>query len=272
MRIGLVIVSHSALLAEGVVELATQMAPDVSIRAAGGTEDGGLGTSFDQVAAAIDDLLRDGDGVVVLSDLGSATMTAATAIELLDEGTPVVLADAPLVEGAVAAAAVAQGGANLATVVAAAETARYASTLERMVEEQDQDESLPAAPAANTSAPTPSASEARPTGAEASADPPHPEAADRSWEPGAEVSREVRIINEMGLHARPAAQIASLAVSQPAKVTINGADATSVIALLGLGVPPGGSVTVAASGARADEAVMAVVELIESGFGEEGVG
>ena len=47
MTVALVIVSHSVKLAEGVVELATQMARDVQFRAAGGTEDGDIGTSFD---------------------------------------------------------------------------------------------------------------------------------------------------------------------------------------------------------------------------------
>lgn len=255
MRIGLVIVSHSAMLAEGVVELALQMAPDVSIRAAGGTEDGGIGTSFDRVAAAIDDLLQDGDGVVVFSDLGSATMTAATAIEFLDEGTPVVLADAPIVEGAVAAAAVAQGGAPLSAVVAAAETARQASSIEYRAEETARTEA-PTAPAAAVETPPQD-------------DAPADSAAGGEATDGApEVTREVRIINEMGLHARPAAQIASLAVAQPAEVTLNGADATSVIALLGLGIPPGAYVTVAASGEGAEHAVAAVAELIAGGFGE----
>jgi len=118
--IGLVLVSHSALLAAGLRELAAQMAPDVRIETAGGTDDGGLGTSLEKVTAAIQ-AADDGDGVVVLYDLGSAQMTAETALEMLDqdvrERTRVV--DAPFVEGALTAATTAAGGASLSGVIAA---------------------------------------------------------------------------------------------------------------------------------------------------------
>jgi PTS hybrid protein len=119
MSVGLVIVSHSALLAAGVVELAGQMAPDVPILAAGGMPDGGLGTDYDTVSRALADADH-GAGVVLLFDLGSARMTADMAVETLDDPATAVVADAPLVEGAVAAAVAAAGGADLAAVVAAA--------------------------------------------------------------------------------------------------------------------------------------------------------
>ncbi|WP_436501934.1 dihydroxyacetone kinase phosphoryl donor subunit DhaM [Actinokineospora sp. HUAS TT18] len=118
MKVGLVIVSHSARLAEGVAELAAQMAPDVTIAAAGGV-DGGIGTDFDAVAAAID-TAQEGAGVVVLYDLGSAKMVADIAVEMLGDPESAVVVDAPLVEGAVAAAAAAQGGAGLDEVLGAA--------------------------------------------------------------------------------------------------------------------------------------------------------
>lgn len=119
MTVGLVIVSHSAKLAAGVVELAAQMAPGVPLLGAGGLPDGGLGTDF----AAVSDALAGADqgaGVVLLFDLGSARMTAELAVEALADPERAVVADAPLVEGAVAAAVAAAGGANLATVAAAA--------------------------------------------------------------------------------------------------------------------------------------------------------
>ncbi|BDI22681.1 dihydroxyacetone kinase phosphoryl donor subunit DhaM [Herbiconiux sp. L3-i23] len=124
MSVGLVIVSHSGKIAEGVVELARQMAADVALVAAGGTDDGGIGTSFEKVQAGIDEADA-GDGVVVLCDLGSAILTAETALEFLDDDqrARVRIADAPLVEGAVAAAVAAQSGDDLAAVVAAAQTA-----------------------------------------------------------------------------------------------------------------------------------------------------
>jgi len=125
MSVGLVLVSHSAQLAAGVVELAAQMARDVVLVAAGGTDDGGIGTSLEKVTAALGQA-ETGSGVVVLTDLGSAVMTAETALEFMGNPDTIVLADAPLVEGAVAAAVSAQSGADLAVVRKAAETALHA--------------------------------------------------------------------------------------------------------------------------------------------------
>lgn len=124
MSVGLVVVSHSARIAAGVVELAGQMAGDVMIVAAGGTDDGGIGTSFDLVTAGLE-AAGSGDGVVVLCDLGSAVLTAETALDLLDDDarSRVRIADAPIVEGSVAAAVAAQAGDDLDAVLAAAETA-----------------------------------------------------------------------------------------------------------------------------------------------------
>lgn len=123
MTVALVVVSHSARLAEGVVEVAAQMAPGVALRAAGGTDDGGVGTSWDKVACAVASLREAGHDVVILTDLGSATMTADAVVEFLGPGARVAVADAPLVEGAVAAAVAARMGRSLAGVVAAAEQA-----------------------------------------------------------------------------------------------------------------------------------------------------
>jgi PTS hybrid protein len=120
-RVGLVVVSHSAKLADGVVEVAAQMAPDVAVVAAGGTPDGGIGTDFEAVGAAID-RADGGAGVVLLYDLGSARMVAELALEAR-EGPGAVLVDAPLVEGAVAAAVAAQGGSALGEVADAARAA-----------------------------------------------------------------------------------------------------------------------------------------------------
>jgi PTS hybrid protein len=118
-RIGLVLVSHSARLAEGLAELAGQMAPDVRIRPAGGMPDGMLGTDFDAVSAALD-RAETGSGVVLLYDLGSAKMTAELAVEMLGDPNRAAVVDAPFVEGAVAAAVAAQGGADMDAVIAAA--------------------------------------------------------------------------------------------------------------------------------------------------------
>ncbi len=121
MSVALVIVSHSAQLADGVVELAAQMARNVELRAAGGTDDGRIGTSFDKVNDAVTELRAAGHDVAILTDLGSATMTVESVLDFLDEDEleHVKFSDGPLVEGAVAAAVTAQVGGDLDAVVAA---------------------------------------------------------------------------------------------------------------------------------------------------------
>jgi phosphoenolpyruvate---glycerone phosphotransferase subunit DhaM len=120
--VGLVLVSHSKRLAEGLAELIAQLAADVTVVAVGGTDDGRIGTSPDAVTAALA-AADSGDGVVVIPDLGSAVLSVRVALE--DAGTDsAVLVDAPFVEGAVSAAVTAATGATLAEVVAEAESAR----------------------------------------------------------------------------------------------------------------------------------------------------
>ncbi|MDQ0376937.1 dihydroxyacetone kinase phosphoryl donor subunit DhaM [Amycolatopsis thermophila] len=122
MSVGLVLVSHSAKLAEGLAEVAGQMAPDVTIVPAGGLPDGGVGTDYDSVVAAVQ-RADSGSGVVLLYDLGSAQMTAELAVESLADPEAAVVVDAPLVEGTVAAAVAAQGGGDRAAVLEAAAAA-----------------------------------------------------------------------------------------------------------------------------------------------------
>jgi PTS hybrid protein len=128
MVVGLVLVSHSAELANGLAALVRQVAgPDVAIEPAGGGPDDTLGTDGDLVRAAIERADR-GDGVVVLGDLGSAILTARDALDDLARATA-RLVDAPLVEGTVAAAVVAAGGGSLDEVACAAEDAWHARKL-----------------------------------------------------------------------------------------------------------------------------------------------
>ena len=104
--VGIVVVSHSDVLAEGVVRLAREMAgEELALEAAGGFEEAGvLGTDADRVKGAIERAMSP-DGVLVLMDLGSALMSAEFAVEMLEGATgPVKLSAAPLVEGTVAAA------------------------------------------------------------------------------------------------------------------------------------------------------------------------
>ena len=123
-KVGLVFVSHSTKIAEGLVDLARQMAPNTVLVPAGGTDEGGLGTSFTKVASGIA-AADAGAGVVVLCDLGSAILTAETALDFLDDVVHerVRIVDAPLVEGGVAAAVAAEIGGDLDAVIAAARSA-----------------------------------------------------------------------------------------------------------------------------------------------------
>lgn len=125
--VGVVLVSHSAPVAESVAELARGLAaggPVAPVAAAGGTSAGGLGTSADLVVAAAREVDR-GAGVALLADLGSSVLTVK-ALLLEDELPPDSrLVDAPFVEGAVAAVVAASAGAPLAQVVEAA-TEAYA--------------------------------------------------------------------------------------------------------------------------------------------------
>ena len=121
--VGLVIVSHSRLIADGTAELAGQMAgPEVRIVPAGGMADGAIGTDAARIAEAIGEA-DTGAGVVVLADLGSAVLSTRTALELLEDPAGIRLSRGPIVEGAVMAAVQASTGSTLDEVLAAAEAA-----------------------------------------------------------------------------------------------------------------------------------------------------
>lgn len=230
MSVRLVVVSHSGKIAEGAVELAAQMAPDVLILPAGGTDDGRIGTSLEKIMAALEqagngvDGADGADGIVVLTDLGSAVMTAEAAVEFAADPASVLLADAPLVEGLVAAAVAAQAGADARAVKEAAE-AVY-----------------------------------RPPAA--------PEAAARGHQGPPDATADFEIVNQAGMHARPAAKIAGGLSGMDVDVTINGADGTSMTELMMLGAPKGTVLHVQASGPDAAKAMRYLGGLVESGFGE----
>ncbi|MFI2363194.1 HPr family phosphocarrier protein [Promicromonospora sp. NPDC019610] len=241
-RVALILVSHSAELARGAAELAGQMAPDVLVRGVGGGPDGGLGTSLDAIQKTLEEVLAvladagagagaAGGGVVVLGDLGSSVLTVEAALELDDTlAEHAVLARAPFVEGAVAAAVTAHGGADRDAVLASANAAVGMF-------------------AALETAQSPAAGDA-------------PSA------PAAEGSRTVTVRNPLGLHARPAALVSRKVAELGASVTIDGVDASSVLQLMALGATQGRELRVEATGDGAAEAVTTVVEMIESGFGE----
>ncbi|MBU3210583.1 dihydroxyacetone kinase phosphoryl donor subunit DhaM [Clostridium algidicarnis] len=103
--VGLVIISHSSEIAEGTKKLAHEMANEVPIAAAGGTEDGRIGSDINKILDAINEVYSD-KGVLILFDLGSAFMNAEMAIEMLDDTMKanVEILDVALVEGAITAA------------------------------------------------------------------------------------------------------------------------------------------------------------------------
>ena len=122
--VGLVIVTHSAALAHGIAETCRMMAKDARLAVAGGMEDGGFGTSYARIVAAID-AVYGGDGVVLLVDAGSSILTVETIVEEMPERR-LRMADCPVVEGSVVAAIAAVCGANLDDVVRRAEETRNA--------------------------------------------------------------------------------------------------------------------------------------------------
>ncbi|WP_151549730.1 MULTISPECIES: dihydroxyacetone kinase phosphoryl donor subunit DhaM [Corynebacterium] len=227
MAVGLVFVSHSAQLAEGLRELAQQMASEVDIRAAGGTAEGGIGTSYDLIEAAVTQL-RDADReVLILTDLGSATMTVEMLLEF-HEDEPICFVDAPLVEGGIAAAVAAQQGVDLRGVVAAARNAIYGF---RTPTQEDTAAAEPEAAADTT----------------------------------AGYSRTAVVADEAGLHARPAAFIAEMAATAEGEIAINDADAASALMVMGLGIRQRETVTI--SGEATDSAVIdRIAEAIAAGL------
>ena len=122
-NVGIVIVSHSAKVAEGAADMVRQMVGDqVPLAFAGGNADGGLGTDVGAIMAAIEAAWSEA-GVAILVDLGGAETNSEMAVELLDEDrrSRVVVCNAPIVEGAVIAAAEASGGSPLDIVKQVAE-------------------------------------------------------------------------------------------------------------------------------------------------------
>jgi multiphosphoryl transfer protein len=239
--VGIVIVSHSALLAEGAAELAKQMGgEEVPLEPAGGMEDGSIGTDVERVRAAIERAMSE-DGVLVLMDLGSALMSAEMAVELLRADGRVELSEAPLVEGAVAAAAAARGGASLDEVRAEARQAIAMKSAQLGADD----------------------------GASAAA-------AARPGDTGAPAGPEARIpvVNAIGLHARPAALVAELAGRFDADLRLakaGGGDSVSARSLTGLmtlGARKGDELLASASGPQAHEALAELQKLAGEGFGE----
>jgi phosphocarrier protein FPr len=238
--VGLVIVTHSATLADGVAEVARGMGADVPIELAGGVDapDPALGTDATRVLEAIE-RADQGDGVLVLMDLGSAVLSAEMAVDMLapERRERVLLAEAPLVEGAVAAAVTAKLGASLEDVAAEARGSLAAKATHLGASET----ATPAAAAAGE---------------------------------GETLALTVR--NPLGLHARPAARFVQTAGSFDADVTVTNvttgrgpASGRSLNAIATLGVRQGHEILVTARGPQESEALAALDALAERDFDEE---
>lgn len=246
--VGIVLVSHSVKLAEGVRELALQMAQaPVPVAIAAGIDDpeNPFGTDVMQIQAAIESLDQ-AAGVVVLMDLGSAVMSAEMALEFLPDSqqSKVRLCAAPFIEGAIAAVVQAAAGAKLEEVVAEAQGALTAKVvhLSGAAEEQE-------------------------SGSAQKEDGEPPDL------PAQEIHLTVH--NPLGIHARPAAQLITRAGQFQADITVRNltknstwVSAKSINQMVTLGVLSGHEIAIAAKGVDAQEALTALQQLVTDQFGD----
>lgn len=112
MSLGITLVSHVPEIAEGLPKLLNQVAKDVPITTAGGTNDNGIGTSMEKIMKAFDD--NSADEILAFYDLGSAKMNLEMAMEMSDK--KVHLYDTAFLEGAYTAASLIQAGVGLADI------------------------------------------------------------------------------------------------------------------------------------------------------------
>ena len=242
--IGIVVVSHSPALAEAAVALALQMTGDTRprIAIAAGAGDGVIGTDAVRVAAAIDEVASP-DGVLVFTDLGSAVLSTTMALEFRESTVEVRLSSAPFVEGIVAGVVLAAAGAGLDEADREAASAMAAKNAQL------------------GSAGPPVQPQAAPEQAAAPAT--------------GEVVAEATIVNDVGLHARPASVIVASMAAFDASVTIADADdpkraasASSLLALMGLALGKGTRLRISGTGPDAAAAVESVRAMTADGYGE----
>lgn len=267
--VSLLVVSHSAKLAAGVQELAAEMAPDVFIGAVGGLADGSLGVTLAAVSEKLDGALAASQdrGVAILADIGSAMLTVESVIDFADEPDLLQFVDAPLVEGTVLGAVAAQQGEELSQVVARIrEAACQWSELHGETQRgQGNQDDTPATGYSDGAQGIDSAKAGTPTGTTVASRDSSTRTTVATTSPNF-ASRQARVVDEAGLHARPAAQLARLIGTYDLHVNINGVDGASLIELMGLGVKQGDVVTVEANGKGAEAAVNEIVAAIETGF------
>jgi phosphoenolpyruvate-protein phosphotransferase/dihydroxyacetone kinase phosphotransfer subunit len=248
MSVGLVIVSHSAQLAKGVVELVDQMTHGkVQLADAGGGEGDMLGTSVDKIYAAMQRVASP-DGTLVLIDLGSALFSTEMALEMLDDEqrARTRISYAPLVEGALAAALEASFGHALPQVKQAAEKAAQVEQLRQLKPTEQGEQESPAPDTENCA----SAIEAS----------------------GQGIEQQLTLTNPTGLHARPAFLLVQTAARFQADMLLllkgRQASAKSITEVLALGARQGDTITLRAHGPQADEALATLSDLVRANFYE----
>lgn len=118
--VGLLIVSHSRSIAEGIWEMVHETAPAIPMEAVGGNPEGGLGSDHDRIYTALEGLYSP-DGVIVLFDLGSSWMATDVVIEELKERgmEKIYMVPAALVEGAFVAGVEISTGSSLEEIIRA---------------------------------------------------------------------------------------------------------------------------------------------------------
>lgn len=245
--VNIVVVSHSAKLADGVAELAAQMTQNgCRLVVAAGVDDPDhpIGTDAIKVMQAIEEVF-DPSGVLIMMDLGSALLSTETALELLDPemSARVKACSAPIVEGTLAAVVAASAGASLAEVEREAQSALQAKKAQLGEEEPQAKEMTSGSPTL------------------------HSDERGVSW----------KINNPNGLHVRPAAKLATAMAPFDAELVLykldsvkgnRHADPRSLNQLALLQIRKDDEIRLVAKGSQADEALAAFKQLAESNFGE----
>lgn len=244
--VGIVLVSHSHSLAVAARELALGVSggkASIAVAAGVGDDHADLGTNAVEIMEAIQSVMSD-EGVLVLMDMGSAILSAETALSFLDESirAKVRCSAAPFVEGAVIACATAGLGSNLDEVSRETEAALGQKVAHLQTGGND------------------ASGESEIKGKGEMAD-----------------ARTVRVTvrNPHGLHARPAARFIREAAAQQSEMTVRNVtnsrgpvSARSLSGLASLEILQGNEIEIAASGSNAQTALSALKDAVESGLGE----
>lgn len=247
----IVVVSHSRRLADGVAEIASQMAPGVVVRGVGGLDDD-LGTDARAVRGAVADLLDAGHQVLLTADLGSALMVAEIVVE--EEARPAagrcaLAVDCPVVRGTLAAAVAARAGGDAGSCARAA--ARTATDWAAARDAADWP-----APAGRGRGANGERDALGALGAGGAAD------ARGAGERAPSARRSVRLTDPAGLHARPAAALAALLDDERARMRVGGSPATTLQEILALGLHGRTRLEVTVTGPHAERTLDRVERLL----------